>query len=405
VPQGRISSNRSLRWLLATESYWWLIALHIAAGALVFATHLRTGQTPDRVAFTLPALNIPIFWYSLVILDGVILGAFVAFRVVSRRSKAAFEQAIPASVRELPLSQAALGRETAARLYRAGYRTVGEVLFKLGLTFNSLKLPESDRAAVMEVAYQDLPQDKADLIDSPWRRWDPEHVWSAIFWLLLAGIVGARLYHVLTPSPSMAALGIESPLDYFRRPLKLLDIRGGGLGIFGAIAGGAVALYFYARKYHLDGLAWTDLAAMGMVLGHSIGRWGNYFNQELYGRPSDLPWAITIEPAHRLSEYREFATYHPAFLYESLWNLAAFAILYFLATRLFRRLPSGIVTFAYIGLFAVGRILLETVRLDSRPFMIGSVDSGLPVASAVSLGMLAVAIGGMAVLLLRAGKQ
>ena len=108
-------------------------------------------------------------------------------------------------------------------------------------------------------------------------------------WCLILGVIGARLYHVLTPSPSMAAFGIESPIDYFRNPSQLINLRNGGLGIYGGMAGGALGLFWYTRRQKLSMIAWADLAVVGMALGQVFGRWGNYFNQELYGRPSNLP--------------------------------------------------------------------------------------------------------------------
>ncbi|MEZ4515473.1 MAG: prolipoprotein diacylglyceryl transferase [Chloroflexota bacterium] len=159
---------------------------------------------------------------------------------------------------------------------------------------------------------------------SPWRQWNPDHVWNALILILILGVIGARLYHVLTPSPSMQAVGIYTALDYFRNPNQLLNIRNGGLGIFGAILGGLLGLLIYARRNHLSMLGWSDLAVVGLALGHAIGRWGNFFNQELYGRPTSVPWAITIDPVYRLPGYGSFSTFHPAFLYESIWNLLTF---------------------------------------------------------------------------------
>ncbi|MGD8855327.1 MAG: prolipoprotein diacylglyceryl transferase, partial [Chloroflexota bacterium] len=202
---------------------------------------------------------------------------------------------------------------------------------------------------------------------------------------LVFAVIGARLYHVLTPSPSMAAVGIESPLDYFRNPMQLINIRSGGLGIYGAIAGGALGLLIYTRRQRVPAIAWADLAAVGLALGQFIGRWGNFFNQELYGAPTTLPWAVYIDPIYRLDDYVNFETFHPAFLYESLWNLMAFLVLLTLARRHWRRLQVGDLTALYLVFYAVGRILLEMVRLDSRTVSLGGTDLGLPVATLVSI--------------------
>jgi phosphatidylglycerol:prolipoprotein diacylglycerol transferase len=225
------------------------------------------------------------------------------------------------------------------------------------------------------------------LDEAPWRVWQPAHVWNGITWCLILAVVGARLYHVLTPSPSMAARGIVTPLDYFRHPFELINLRAGGLGIYGGIAGGALGLYVYARRYRLPALAWADLAAVGLALGQAVGRWGNFFNQELYGKPAELPWAITIEPAHRLPAFADVARFHPAFLYESIWNFLAFIVLYTLARRYRDRLQSGDLVAVYLILYAVGRSLLETVRLDSRAVSLGLLELTLPVATLVSLAI------------------
>jgi phosphatidylglycerol:prolipoprotein diacylglycerol transferase len=114
-----------------------------------------------------------------------------------------------------------------------------------------------------------------------------------------------------------------------------------------------------------------------------IGRWGNFFNQELYGGPTDLPWAIKIDQP--LPGYEQFEMFHPAFLYASLWSLLTFVILLRLARKHRQRLYAGDITAVYFLLFAIGRILLELVRLDSRSFVIGALDLGLPVATVVSI--------------------
>jgi phosphatidylglycerol:prolipoprotein diacylglycerol transferase len=130
---------------------------------------------------------------------------------------------------------------------------------------------------------------------------------------------------------------------------------------------------------------------MAALPGQFIGRWGNFVNQELYGRPSSLPWAVTIEPQYRLDGYENVSRFHPAFLYESLWNLLVFLVLYVLAVRYRPRLLAGDLMGIYLILYAIGRILLETVRLDSDLLTIGGVN--LPVASLVSL-VVALAMAG-----------
>ena len=127
-----------------------------------------------------------------------------------------------------------------------------------------------------------------------------EYVWDALIWVLLGGIIGARIWHIFTPPPSMVELGITTQY-YLTHPLDAINIRNGGLGIPGAVIGGAIALYFYCRRKGLDFLTWTDIAAPALALGQAIGRWGNYFNQEVYGQPTTLPWGIKHNQFHWLS--------------------------------------------------------------------------------------------------------
>jgi len=164
------------------------------------------------------------------------------------------------------------------------------------------------------------------------------------------------------------------PLYYFHHPLEIFYIRRGGMGIYGAIAGGVLAVVLYARRAVLDPWVWLDLGAPGLALGQAIGRWGNFFNQELYGRPTDLPWAVFIEPAYRLPGYAQFERYHPTFLYESLWNLMTFVVLLLVARRYAERLLKGEIVGLYVILYSTGRILTEFVRLDSPTW------GGVPIA-------------------------
>jgi phosphatidylglycerol:prolipoprotein diacylglycerol transferase len=225
----------------------------------------------------------------------------------------------------------------------------------------------------------------ADLAEK--RGLDPDHVWNGVMWCVIFGLVGARLYHVLTPPPSMAALGITSPTDYFRQPWQLINLRAGGLGIYGGIVGGALGLLIYAWRNGLNAWIWADLAVVGLALGQAIGRWGNFFNQELFGQPVNLPWAIPIEFAHRPNGYTEFTHFHPAFLYESLWNFLAFIVLWRMASRSPR--PKAL-TATYLIFYALGRTLTELVRLDSPTFLLFNWQ--IPIASAVSVIIMLVAV-------------
>jgi phosphatidylglycerol---prolipoprotein diacylglyceryl transferase len=193
---------------------------------------------------------------------------------------------------------------------------------------------------------------------------DPEIVWDLLIWLIVGGVIGARLWHVFTPSPSLIAQGIDTPY-YLTHPLDLINLRRGGLGIPGAVIGGALAMFFFARKHKMNFVEWVDIAAPSLALGQAIGRWGNYFNQELYGAPTNLPWKIFIDPAHRLTGFTDKEYYHPLFLYESLWNLGNMALLIWLTRRFPEKLKTGDVFLAYLIVYPVGRFLLEFLRLDS----------------------------------------
>jgi phosphatidylglycerol:prolipoprotein diacylglycerol transferase len=262
---------------------------------------------------------------------------------------------------------------------------LGELLFQWGLHPERLGLNRAG-AREMKKTLEAVPGVKTSwLEDAPWRVWNPDYAWNGVVVVLIVAIIGARLYHILTPSPSMEALDIRSFADYLRRPFELINLRNGGLGIYGGIVGGALGLLWYTRRNRLPGLGWADLGVIGVALGQFVGRWGNFINQELYGRPTDLPWAVHIDPAYRLSGYENVETFHPAFLYESLWNLLSFLVLIYAARRYGDRLLTGDLTALYLVQYAIGRILLEFVRLDSRTWALAGLE--IPVATVVSLAV------------------
>lgn len=355
--------------------------LIVAAG--LYGYHLATGFTPPRAAVII--LGFPIYWYGIWIVTGVALGAWVVSRLAAQRAQRAFDTAVPAAVRQRPLAELGLPDEGVAALAGRDIDTLGHALYEAGLDPLRLPLKKEQRAATLDALAAAPGVEPGWLADAPWRQWNPDHTWNALLWALLLGLIGARLYHVLTPSPSMAAAGIFSPLDYFRNPIELLNFRGGGLGIYGGIAGGLLGLIIYTRRSRVTTLGWADLAAVGLALGQAIGRWGNFFNQELYGSPTDLPWAVAIDPIYRLPDYVNFERFHPAFLYESLWSLMTFFVLYRLARRHTERLLPGELAALYLVAYAIGRSLLELVRLDSRAVAFFGLESGLAVATLISL--------------------
>jgi phosphatidylglycerol:prolipoprotein diacylglycerol transferase len=201
---------------------------------------------------------------------------------------------------------------------------------------------------------------------------DPEIVWDLLIWAIIGGVIGARLWHVFTPTPSAIAEG-RTTMFYLTHPFDLINLRNGGLGIPGAVIGGLVALFFFTRRNGLNFAEWTDIAAPALALGQAIGRWGNFFNQELYGAPTNLPWKIYIQPQFRLPGFENQDYYHPLFLYESLWNLANMALLLWLSRRYKERLKNGDIFLVYLIVYPVGRFLLDFLRLDAA--MLGGINA------------------------------
>jgi phosphatidylglycerol:prolipoprotein diacylglycerol transferase len=209
-----------------------------------------------------------------------------------------------------------------------------------------------------------------------------ELVWDGLIWVLVGGIIGARIWHILTPPPSMQAQGITTQF-YLTHPLDMINTRLGGLGIPGAVIGGGIALYLFTRASKLPFGLWADIAAPALALGQAIGRWGNFVNQELYGAPSNLPWAITIDPANRLPQYANVARYHPLFLYESLWNFANMVFLLWLGRKFSGRLKDGDLFLIYLVVYPVGRFFLEFLRLDAA--QVGGINANQTVVAVVAV--------------------
>ena len=172
-------------------------------------------------------------------------------------------------------------------------------------------------------------------------------------WAVVAGLVGARLYEV------------AFNWDYYGRfPWKIIAVWEGGLAMHGGLIVGPLVGALLARRWGVPVLRALDVIAPSMILGQAIGRWGNFFNEEAFGAPTDLAWKLYISPPHRPPEFRQFDFFHPTFLYESLWNLLVFAVLVGWVRPRLGRYP-GAVFFAYIGLYSAGRFFIEALRLDS----------------------------------------
>jgi len=198
------------------------------------------------------------------------------------------------------------------------------------------------------------------------RRWQERGgsagtVGDIAIWAVPFGIVGGRIYHVVT-----------SPKAYFGAggdPVNALRIWNGGLGIWGAVLFGALGAWIACRRRGIPLPPFGDALAPGLALAQALGRWGNWFNQELFGRPTDLPWGLEIDPAHRPPGYADSATFHPTFLYESLWLIVMAGILVW-ADRRFR-MGHGRVFALYVLLYTVGRGVIETVRIDEANRIFG----------------------------------
>ncbi len=198
------------------------------------------------------------------------------------------------------------------------------------------------------------------------RRWvargGPEGtVVDVAVWAVPFGVVGGRLYHV-----------VSSPDAYFGPggdPVRALEIWKGGRGIWGAVTLGALGAWIGCRRQGVKLSAFADAVAPGLLVAQAIGRLGNWFNQELFGAPTTLPWGLRIDPAYRPPGYEAVATFHPTFLYELLWNLAAAAALVWLDRRF--RLGHGRVFWAYLVLYTLGRVWIEALRIDEAEHVLG----------------------------------
>ena len=231
--------------------------------------------------------------------------------------------------------------------------------------------------------------------EARYRGENPDRIWDALIWIAIAGIIGARLYHVFsTPAGCTETTPICGWPWYRNHPLDALMIWNGGLGIFGALLAGGLVVLIYARRHRLSLARYLDIAAPALLIGQAIGRWGNFVNQELYGPPTDLPWGISIDAAHRYGAFTDLARYpiettrfHPDFLYESVLNIIGFIVLIIVARRLRLRLREGDVFLLYMIWYPANRILVESLRPDAW-----TVSGGLATAQLVSLGLIAVAV-------------
>lgn len=185
------------------------------------------------------------------------------------------------------------------------------------------------------------------------------------FWLIINGIIGARIYHIFLELPYYAI-----------NPLNMIKVWQGGLAIHGGIIAGTMTLLFFVRKHKIDFWNISALIVPMLALSQAIGRWGNYFNQELFGKPTDLPWGIPINETNRIPEFYNYAYYHPTFLYESIGNFLIFIILFTWHLWIIKKDKKQKSNFQYIVLtylilYSILRFSLEFIRIDHTPEFIG----------------------------------
>lgn len=187
------------------------------------------------------------------------------------------------------------------------------------------------------------------------RRIHPDTAIEMLMWVIPAGVVGARLYHVITDGKPIS---------------EWLEIWNGGLGIPGGMAGGIIGALLFIRNRELPRERVFDAIVPTLPLAQAFGRWGNWWNQELYGRPTDLPWGLEIDADHRLEGYADVETFHPTFLYESLWNLLLCGALIWIDRN--RLLRPGKLIWVYAGGYAIGRLWIEMLRIDPATEILGT---------------------------------
>lgn len=213
------------------------------------------------------------------------------------------------------------------------------------------------------------------------RNINPDLLSDLAIWLLVAAIPCARIYYVLFQWQ-----------EYAQNPGEIFAIWKGGIAIHGAILGGLIAALIFARIKQVPFWQLTDLVAPSLILGQAIGRWGNFFNSEAFGRPTNLPWKLYIPPEYRPRDYLEFAYFHPTFLYESIWNLIVFGILLTLFFRSLssNRIKTGTLILVYLVCYSSGRLWIEGLRTDS--LMLGP----LRIAQVVSIVGIGLGLAGLA---------
>lgn len=171
--------------------------------------------------------------------------------------------------------------------------------------------------------------------------------------ILISALLGARLYYV-----------IFNWAIYSAHPVEILKVWQGGLAIHGGIIGGLIGGYIFTKFNKLSFAKYCDITCVGLILGQAIGRWGNFFNSEAFGGPTNLPWKLFIPIQNRPEQFINCEFFHPTFLYESLWDFGVFFILYFVLRKKLENY-NGALFLSYIALYSAGRFFTEGLRTDS----------------------------------------
>lgn len=224
-----------------------------------------------------------------------------------------------------------------------------------------------------------------------------EHVWQVMVWIIIFGLIGARLWFILFPPQSVVENGLTAGWllnHFFDLNQGAIAIWTGGLGMIGGMIGGVLGLLLYAQRHKLAIRPWLDIAAIALALAQTIGWWASAANQELYGPPTDLPWGVLItDKVQRVGIYADLIAYplnstrfHPLYLYESLWTGLIFLILLTLFVHQYQRFQAGDLVLLYLFLYSGGRFLLESLRVNVA--LVGNVN-----VTQAAFGVCAVIVG------------
>ncbi|MCK4968816.1 MAG: prolipoprotein diacylglyceryl transferase [Candidatus Aenigmarchaeota archaeon] len=210
-------------------------------------------------------------------------------------------------------------------------------------------------------------------------KWKQTELFNLFFYLIIVGLVGGRLYEIMTHFSW-----------YWEYPQEIFKVWHGGMGIFGAVIAGLLFIIFYCRRKKISFWLTTDLLAIGLILGQAIGRWGNYFNQEIFGYPTNLPWGIPINLINRPVQYLSATYFHPTFLYESIWSLLVFFFLLLIWQRHQKdnKTTGGIIFAFYLILYGLGRLMMEFIRIDQQTLVFGLRNCQLLALLAIISGLI-----------------